>query len=222
MRYVATLMFLLVALTACVPVVQDTRPKVAFINAPTESRVNGLAETLETLVKTRETAFGFSRSSALRFQETHRDMVGSRAPLQAAFAARSQGAVYAVMVAFENNGEVVRSSLNGDRVDITLRLDGRAVASIVDPVSADILARFESRQIKVEQYETVTLALPEGLSPLDPRARAFLEQGVEDAKDRALERFLEENAKVPLDELAPPLADELTRLITSALPLATK
>jgi hypothetical protein len=103
---IASLMLLMVG---CVPGVRDTRPKVALINAPTEYRVTGLAEDLETLVKEQPTTFGFSRASALRFQESSRDMYGSRAPLQAAFIARSQGAVYAVMVGFENEGEVVRS-----------------------------------------------------------------------------------------------------------------
>jgi hypothetical protein len=211
--YFAGLMLLFVTLTACVPAAYDTRPKVAFVNAPTENRVNGLAETLESTIKKEETTFGFSRSSALRFQETHRDMFGSRAALQAAFIARSQGALYAVMVGFDNEGDVVRTSLNGNKVEVTLRLKGRASASIVDPMSADILATFESSEVDAEQHEVVTLALPDGISPLDPRARPFIEQGVEDAKERALERFLEDNAKVPLDDIAQPLTGELTRLI---------
>jgi hypothetical protein len=203
---------LLLAAAGCVPVVQDMRPKVAFINAPTEDRVTGLAEELETLIKPSATPFGFSRVSALRFQETHRDMAGSRAPLQAAFIARSQGAVYAVMVGFENDGEVVRSGLEGDRLELTLRLKGRAKASIIDPTTAEVLATFESSEIMVEQYETVTLALPEGLSPLDPRAQSIVAQQTENAKVRALERFLKDNAKQPLSEVAEPLTNELTTL----------
>lgn len=219
--YLAGLMLLLMALSGCVPALQDTRPKVAFVNAPTESRVNGLAETLVSTIKEQETPFGFSRSSALRFQETHREMGGSRAPLQAAFIARSQGAVYAVMVGFENDGEVVRSSLDGNKVELTLRLDGFARASIVDPTTANVLATFDSTKITAEQNEVVTLALPEGLTSLDPRAKAFIDQGVENAKERALERFLKENAEKPLSEIAQPLSDELTRLI-STTSLATR
>jgi hypothetical protein len=219
--YLLGLMVLL-ALTSCVPVVQDTRPKVAFINAPTESRVNGLAVTLETFIKKQETLFGFSRSSALRFQETHREMGGSRAALQAAFIARSQGAVYAVMVGFDNDGEVVRSSLNGNKIEITLRLNGRARASIVDPTTAEILATFDSSEITAEQDEVVTLVLPEGLSPLDPRAQSLIEQQVEDAKERALGRFLDEKAMDVLGDVTQPLTDELTTLVTTATPLATR
>lgn len=221
MRYIA-MTIVLVALVACVPALQDTRPKVAFVNAPTQYRVAGLAETLESTLRENETPFGFSRSSALRFQETHRDMFGSRATLQAAFIARSQGALYAVMVSFENDGDVVRASLSGTKAEITLRLDGRAVASIVDPTTAEVLASFRSSDITAEQYETVTLDLPDGVSITDPRARALLEQSLEDAKDRALERFLEENAKEPVDELAQPLADELGKLVTTATSLAQK
>jgi hypothetical protein len=222
MKYLAGLFLVLVAVSGCVPAVQDTRPKIAFVNAPTESRVNGLAETLQTTLQTQETPFGFSRSSAVRFQETHRDMYGSRAPLQAAFIARSQGAVYAAMVGFENDGDVVNSSLSGNKVTITLKLNGRAVASIVDPVTANVLASFTSSVITAEGYETVTLDLPEGISVLDPRAQAILVQEVEDAKDRALERFLEKYAKEPLDEVAQPLADELTRLVATTASLAAR
>jgi hypothetical protein len=210
------LVLLLILGTSCVPVVQDTRPKVAFLNAPTEYRVLGLAEELESLIREELTTFGFTRSSPLRYQESHRDMYGSRAALQAAFVARSQGSAYAVMVGFENDGDAVRTSLNGIKLELTLNLKGRAVASIVDPETAKILGTFESSEINAKVYQTVTLDLPEGLSPLDPRARAILEQQAEDAKRRALERFLDENAREPLGELVSPLARELSRLLPAA------
>jgi hypothetical protein len=216
MKYV-TLIVLLVALTACVPVVQDTRPKVAFVNAPTEDRVSGLAQTLESTLKTQETSFGFSRASALRFQETHRDMYGSRAALQAAYIARSQGARYAVMVSFDNAGDTVSWSLSGNRIDLTLRLNGRARASIVDPVSADILGTFDSSEVVAEQHETVTLVLPEGITPLDPRAKPYIAQQVAEAKERALGRFLSDNSEGVVGELAEPLRTELSRLVSSPL-----
>jgi hypothetical protein len=206
----------LLTLTACVPAVRDTRPKVAFINAPTENRVSGLAEDLEALVKEQPTTFGFSRSAAVRFQEVSRDMFGSRAPLQAAFIARSQGAVYAVMIGFENDGDVVRASIEGTILELTLSLKGRAEASIVDPTTAEILATFVSSEVVAKQYETIRLELPESLDPLDPRARSILGQQADDAKERALERFLEDNARQPLGELVTPLTNELTAL-TAAL-----
>jgi hypothetical protein len=214
-----TFLLVLLVLTGCVPALRDAHPKVAFINAPTESRVSGLAEDLETLIKKQPTTFGFSRASAIRFQESSRDMFGSRAPLQAAFIARSQGAVYGVMVGFENEGEVIRSGIEGNELELTLNLKGRARASIVDPVTAEVLATFVSSEVVTKQYETVTLDLPEGLSPLDPRARSILEQQAEDAKERALERFLEDNAKQPLNELVVPLTNELTTLITATTSL---
>jgi hypothetical protein len=204
-RFLGLTLFLFAA-TSCVPVVRDTRPKVAFLNAPTEDRVLGLAEELESLIREEPTTFGFTRSSPLRYQESHRDMYGSRAALQAAFAARSQGSAYAVMVGFENEGDAVRTSLNGTKLELTLNLKGRAVASIVDPTTAKV-------------YETVTLDLPEGLSPLDPRAQAILEQQAEDAKERALKRFLDDYAKEPLSELVDPLTSELSRLIPTVAAL---
>jgi hypothetical protein len=210
------LLAFLLFLTGCVPVTRDTRPKVAFINAPTESRVSGLAEDLEGLIREQPTTFGFSRASAIRFQETSRDMFGSRAPLQAAFIARSQGAVYSVMVGFENEGDVIRYSIDGMTFELTLSLRGRAKASIVDPTTAEVIATFVSSEVVAKQYQTVTLELPEGLSPLDPRARSLLEQQADDVKERALERFLEDNARQPLSELVTPLTNELTTL-TAAL-----
>jgi hypothetical protein len=213
------LTLLLFAATSCVPVVRDTRPKVAFLNAPTEDRVLGLAEELESLIREEPTTFGFTRSSPLRYQESHRDMYGSRAALQAAFAARSQGSAYAVMVGFENEGDAVRTSLNGTKLELTLNLKGRAVASIVDPTTAEVLGTFESSEVTAKVYETVTLDLPEGLSPLDPRAQAILEQQAEDAKERALKRFLDDYAKEPLSELVDPLTSELSRLIPTVAAL---
>jgi hypothetical protein len=215
--YLVGSILLFVLLTGCVPAAYDARPKIAFVNAPTENRVNGLAEALVSTIQEQETPFGFSRSSALRFQETHRDMFGSRAALQAAFIARSQGAVYGVMVGFENDGEVVRVSLNENKLELTLHLDGFARASIVDPVTAEVLASFDSGNVTVTQYETVTLALPEGLSPLDPRAQAILRQEAEDAKERALGRFLSDNSEGVVGELAEPLRTELSRLVSSPL-----
>jgi hypothetical protein len=113
-------------------------------------------------------------------------------------------------------------SLSGNRIDLTLRLDGRARASIIDPATADMLATFDSSQVTAEQHESVTLQLPQGLTPLDPRARPYIEQQVEDAKERALERFLAQNASAPLGEIVQPLADELARLVTTGIPLATR
>jgi hypothetical protein len=106
--------------------------------------------------------------------------------------------------------------LDGTRLELTLSLKGRAKASIVDPTTAEVLATFVSSEVVAKQYETVTLELPEGLSPLDPRARSILEQQADDAKERALERFLEDNARQPLNELVGPLRNELTTL-TAAL-----
>jgi hypothetical protein len=209
-RFVFLALFFLVA---CVPALRDTRPKVAFVNAPTDKRVTGLAETLETLIKVQTTPFGFSRSSALRFQETHRDMYGSRAPLQAAFIARSQGALYAVMIGFENDGDVLRLGLNADRIELTLKLDGYTRASIVDPTSAEVLATFDSSTVTAETHEVVTLALPQGITPLDPKAKPYIEQQVRRAKERALEQFLSDNAEKVVGELTQPLIDELSRRI---------
>ena len=89
----------LLALTACVPADQTARPQIAVVNAPTDLRFPGLADAFAaTLEKKVGRTFSFSPAATLRFQETHNDMFGDRAPLRTALIARSQGAAYAVMV----------------------------------------------------------------------------------------------------------------------------
>ena len=88
-----------VLLTGCVPQLEDTGPSVALINAPAEGRISGLADKLESrLTQQGPLAYDFTSSSRVRFGETHRDMSGSRAALQAAFIARTYGAEWAVMI----------------------------------------------------------------------------------------------------------------------------
>jgi hypothetical protein len=148
----------LFCLTACVPQIQgDTRPSVAVINAPTDFRVEGLADKLETELKRNSAPNSYSLVSRSRvaFQETHRDMAGSRAPLQAAFIARLFGAEYAVTIGapvFER--EVDEFTVFGTlKREITTEVQLEAV--IVDPVTANVLATYTSQKYQGSRVETV-------------------------------------------------------------------
>ncbi len=193
-----TLAFLLLlfVLAACVPAVttaEPDKPTVALINAPTELRVDVLADELELALRAdpASAAYDFSRSFSVRFQETHRDMYRSRAPLQAAFIARVLGADYAVMIAaplYEREVKLLDFPFAGKRkINITVELQ----AQIVDPETALVLASFRSPEIRTLRIESVDLPL---LSKED---------------DPDFERAREE----ALQDLAMPLATELAILV---------
>jgi hypothetical protein len=148
----------LLLLTACVPQTRgDAGPSVAIINAPTDFRVEGLADKLETELKRNSApnVYSFVSRSRVEFQETHRDMAGSRSPLQAAFIARAFGAEYAVTIGapvFER--EVEEFTFFGTlKREITTEVQLEAV--IIDPVTADVLATYTSQKYQGLRVETV-------------------------------------------------------------------
>jgi hypothetical protein len=148
----------LLLLTACVPQSQgDTGPSVAVINAPADFRVEGLAEKLETELErnTAPNVYSFVSRSRVAFQETHRDMAGSRSPLQAAFIARAFGAEYAVTIGapiFER--EVDEFTFFGTlKREITTEV--QLEARVIDPVTADVLATYTSQRYQGTRVETV-------------------------------------------------------------------
>lgn len=143
-------------LTGCIPQLEDTGPSVALINAPAEGRVTGLADKLETLLEKGPLTYSFTPSSRVRFGETHRDMSGSRAALQAAFIARTYGAEWAVMIGAPTyEREVLEFTF--------LKVLKRKIVSqiqlevkIVDPVTAEIMSTYSSElytSIRVETLE---------------------------------------------------------------------
>jgi hypothetical protein len=105
---------LLALLGSCAPSVtqEPSEPVVALINAPAEQRVAPAADALQAEVESVPgcCTFAFTRSQPVRFQETHRDLFGSRAARNAAALARNLGADLAVMAGaplFERTVEAI-------------------------------------------------------------------------------------------------------------------
>jgi hypothetical protein len=105
---------LMALLGSCAPGVtqEPSEPVVAFINAPAEQRVAPAADALQAEVESVPgcCTFSFTRSAPVRFQETHRDLFGSRAAPNAAALARNLSADLAVMAGaprFERTVEAI-------------------------------------------------------------------------------------------------------------------
>jgi hypothetical protein len=129
-------------LSACAPITAEQtgdQPRVALVNAPAEQRVSILADLLTAEMSGVRgcCAFEFVRSSPLRFQETHRDMFGSRAAPQAASIARNLGAEFAVMAAAPVFERTVERFDDGSR---DVRGSVRVRAVVLDPETAEQLA----------------------------------------------------------------------------------
>jgi len=201
-------------LVSCCPVQQNAAPKVAVLNAPSENSIVGLAEQFQTdLVKQPEAvSFGLSSRGALRYQETHRGMSGSRAPMQAAFSARSQGALYAVMLGFDADKTVTDSELIDNRLEITLKVTGQLKATIVSAREARVLGTFSSPTFTKNQREIYTF----DLDPESAEGRAKLKELRQEALDDPLSAFSGANFEDALEDLAQPVAAELARLVTAS------
>jgi hypothetical protein len=195
------LCFLLIALvlllSACVPQTQgDASPSVAVVGAPTDFRVEGLADRFQTELgrSSAPNVYSFVSRSRVAFQETHRDMAGSRAALQAAFIARAFGAEYAVMIAapvFER--EVDEFTAFGTlKREISTRVQLEAV--IIDPVSAEPVSTYTSGVYQGYRVETV---------PED-------EELIEESKDPDLQTEIER----ALNEITPGVATDLELLVS--------
>ena len=186
-----------VLLSACVPQTQNSSGKsVAVVGAPAESRVEGLADTFQRQLERSSApgAYGFVSRSRTSFQETHRDMAGSRAALQAAFTARTFGAEYAVMIAapvFEREVDEFRAFGTLKR-EIATRVQLEAV--IIDPITAEPLSTYTSGVYQSYRVETV---------PED-------EQLVEESKDPDLIAEIER----ALNEITPGVATDLELLVS--------
>lgn len=178
---------LLVALGACLPLEQSepVRPVVALLNAPAEDRVAGLAQILQEEVEAtrRCCPFSFTRSSPVRFQETHRDLFGSRAPGQAAALARNLDAEVAVLASaplFERTVEE-RDGLREVRGEVQLRAlavsaqDERQLGTVKSLVFRD--ARVEPLEQELPEVESDPMMqrlLREAASDLAPHLAAVL------------------------------------------------
>lgn len=175
---------------ACAPAV-DGLPEITVINAPAEMRVAPLAEELEQALAEDPFAapFRFTSSRPVRWQEVRREMHRDRAPLQAAFIARNLGGAYAVMVGAPTYEREVRE-LFGDLREVAATVQVRA--QVVDPETAEVIARFDSRTFRSSRLEPAVKDLPDVHD--DPDVR--------DARHEALR------------DIAMPLATELANLVS--------
>ena len=201
------------ALTGCVPSSENVRPRIAVVNAPTELRFPGLADAFSAALKKKHGAtFAFSPPATLRFQETHRDMHGSRAPLQASFIARSQGASYGVMVGLLGVKTARPVAINAEALKVEVTLTGQLQAVLVDPASADAFATFVSPGFVTRIAKVVALELPDGIEFDSPEARVLVEKLVEKVRQETLVRHEEGMIDAPLRQLAAAVAAELVGL----------
>jgi hypothetical protein len=151
-------MILLVFLSACVPQQSATLPSVAVVGAPADFGVEGLADEFQEQLErsSAPNVYSFVSRSRTSFQETHRDMAGSRGPLQAAYTARTFGAEYAVMIAapvFERDIDEF-SVFGTPKREITTQVQLEAV--IIDPSTAEPLSTYTSGIYKSYRIETVS------------------------------------------------------------------
>ena len=209
----------LLLLSGCVPATTDPRPKVAVLNGPAEFRVDGLADVfVEELKFQREaTAYGFTPRSRLDYFEDYRNFVGSRAVPSAALAARSQGASVAVMVGLDGDEDVVDVDVSVDEteIEVEFRVEGRVVATLIEPQLEARLGTFTSPEFRVYRTRRVDLDLPEGVERDSPEGRAIVRRQVDKVRDEMFEGFVADAFTVPLLELAQPVASELARLVAA-------
>ncbi|MEX2535831.1 MAG: hypothetical protein WD273_09575 [Trueperaceae bacterium] len=148
-------------LASCVPALEDETAgtQVALINAPAGVRVSFIADALQEQVL--EVAgcceFSFTRSQPVRFQETHRDMFGSRAAPQSASLARNLGAQLAVMAGAPLFERTVNSADGGREIHGSVEL--RAI--VIDAASARQLATVGSLTFTASRFASENEPLPE-------------------------------------------------------------
>lgn len=215
MRLAGFSLALALLLVACLPGVEDARPQLAVVNAPSEVRLPGAAERLVQLLADTPEAelFGFSSASALRYQERYRDMTGSRAPLQAAFIARSQGAAFAVMVGLEIDKFLFDYAFDGRQLEVDIDLVARVRAQLVDAEAAQVRGRFASPRERVQVRTEEAFTLPEGVLPRSPEGRELLEQ-----QAQAVVKAYEPSAalfEVSLSEVAAAVARTVASILTT-------
>lgn len=206
---------LCLALAACVPAAQDTRPQIAVINAPAELREPGLAERFVAYLgrQPEAAAFGFSSRSALRYQESYRDLGGSRAPLQAAFIARSQGAAYAVMVGYLPSLDLADYGYRQGVLTVKVAVAGQLQAVVVEPESAEVAQRFTSGLRATYVERRTEFSLPEGVSPESDEGRRLLREAALKVRDE----IVLDAKEGTFDSALPTLAQQVAGFLAARL-----
>jgi hypothetical protein len=173
------LLIIFLLLGGCVPQLEDSGPSVALINAPAEGRITGLADKLEArLLNDGALGYAFTSSSKIRFAETHRDMGGGRAPLQAAFIARTYGAELALMIGSPSyKREVFEFTLfKTPKRKIITQVQLEVV--IIDPVTAEPRSTYSSQLYTAVRVETIDGDLIE--EQADPDLTSLIDKALDD------------------------------------------
>lgn len=147
-------------LAGCLPgAADDPGVEVALVNAPAGERVPFLADDLQHSLVALDGCcrFDFIRSTPLRFQETHRDMFGSRAAPAAAAIARSLGAEVAVMVSAPRFERKVEQVDGGREVSGVVSLQ----ATAIEAASGRPLGSVGSLAFRGRRFEPNRGSLPE-------------------------------------------------------------
>ena len=199
----------LLLLTACAPAHQTARAKIVVVNAPTELRFPGLADAFAAaLEKKVARTYRFSPAATLRFQETHNDMLGGRAPVRTSLIARSQGAAYGIMVGLRGV-KTARPVALTDVLEVEVTLTGQVQAVLVAPENAEVLGTYLSPAFAARVTQVVPLELPGGVEPDSSEGRRLIARSVETVRQDTLVRHYEGLLEQPLRELADRLAAAL-------------
>lgn len=198
-----TIVLVSLALGSCVPQV-NTFMQVALINAPEESKVEGLSAELERSLK-RNLApgeVGFVPASRIRYQERARDIRGSRAMSQGAIVARVFGAEYSALVSapvYDRSAFTFRT-FNARKRSVTTRVQLEVI--LVDAASAEPTATYLSKLYVSTRLESTEGELPDKED--DPDLEKLIERAFGDitrplATDlAALAGYAKANEAVPV------------------------
>lgn len=170
---------LLALLVACAPAAgtEPSQPVVALVNAPADDRIDEIAGALQQEVEGVPGCcrFSFTRTDPVRFQETHRDLFGSRAPGNTAALARNLGAEFAVMASaptFE------RSVLAEDDAVRELEGEVQIQATVLDAETGRSLGTVNSLAFRRSWTADASASLPEPEE--DPEMLMLVEEAVAD------------------------------------------
>ena len=155
-------------------------PKVALINGPAETRLPGLAETLERQAGTAPAAVGFAWAAPaqVRFLEVRRNLFFRRSVNEAARLARAVGAQAALMIGAPTFTREVNqlTTLAGPRQQVIITVGVRLL--LIDAESEVVVNELSSDLFSASRLEPTTTVLPPPEE--DPALPGLLETAVAD------------------------------------------
>lgn len=170
---IAGALFVVVALAACAPAADESRPVVAIMNAPAEATAPGAAEAVQDRLQgDLSRTFDMISSFTMRFLESHTDLFRDRAAPSAARIARDQSADLAVMIGapvLEREVTLSRDEASR-RIDVSVALE----AQVVDPRTEAVVQTLRTRTHQGSRVEANDAPLPEASQ--DPTVAALVQE----------------------------------------------